>query len=129
MIVSVVAAVVERNQQILVTRRPPGSHLAGLWEFPGGKIDDGESHPAALKREMREELDVDVDVRELTYRTTHAYPDRTVVIYFYRCELLGTPRPLLGQEMQWVGRADLLSLGFPPADKELIERLAKSVAR
>jgi mutator protein MutT len=128
-IVSVVAAVVERNQQILVTRRPPGSHLAGMWEFPGGKIDDGESHPAALKREMREELDVDVDVRELAYRTTHAYSDRTVVIYFYRCELLGTPRPLLGQEMQWVGRADLLSLGFPPADTELIERLATSEAR
>jgi hypothetical protein len=78
---------------------------------------------------MREELDVDVDVGELALRTTHAYPDRTVVIYFYRCELLGTPRPLLGQEMQWVGRDDLLSLGFPPADRELIERLAKSEVR
>ena len=127
--VVVVAAVVEQDQRVLVTRRPPGSHLAGMWEFPGGKIDDGESHPAALKREMREELDVEVNVVELEYRTTHAYPDRTVVIYFYRCELLGTPRPLLGQEMRWVERADLLSLGFPPADTELIERLARSEAR
>ena len=122
----VVAAVVERDQRVLVTRRPPGSHLAGMWEFPGGKIDEGESHPAALKREMREELDVDVDVGELALHTTHDYPDRTVAIYFYRCKLLGTPRPLLGQEMRWVGRADLPSLGFPPADRELIERLATS---
>jgi len=126
--VVVVAAVVEQGERILVTRRPPGSHLAGMWEFPGGKIDTGESHAAALKREMREELDVDVNVAELALQTTHAYPDRTVVIYFDRCELLGTPRPLLGQEVRWAGRSDLLSLGFPPAVRELIERLAKSEA-
>jgi len=122
----VVAAVVEDRHRFLVTRRPPGVHLAGMWEFPGGKIDPEESHSAALRREIQEELGVDVEVGELAYHTTHAYPDVTVALYFYRCRLMGSPRPLLGQEMRWVPRADLGSLGFPAADKELIELLAKS---
>lgn len=125
----VVAAVIEDRQRFLVTRRQPGVHLAGMWEFPGGKIDPDESHNAALKREIREELDVDIEVGELTYHTTHPYEDRTVALYFYRCTLTGSPRPLLGQEMRWVSRTDLASLGFPPADRELIERLVKSDVR
>ena len=124
MTVVVVAAVIENDHGFLVTRRQPGVHLEGMWEFPGGKINPDENHDAALRREIREELDVEVDVGELTYHTTHAYPDRTVALYFYRCTLLGNPRPLLGQEMRWVPRAELPSLAFPPADKELIERLA-----
>jgi mutator protein MutT len=127
--ITVVAAVIEQEERFLVTRRPTGVHLAGLWEFPGGKIDPDESHHAALKREIREELDADVEVGELTFATTHAYPDRTVALYFYRCTLLGSPRPLLGQEMQWVARQELTLLGFPPADGQLIERLTKSGVR
>jgi len=127
--IAVVAAVIERDRRFLVTRRQPGVHLAGMWEFPGGKIGPEESHSAALKREIREELEVDIEVGELMYETTHAYPDRTVVLYFYRCRLLGWPRPLLGQEIRWVTRADLPSLGFPPADAKLIERLVKSDVR
>lgn len=120
----VVAAVVEKDDAFLVTRRPTGVHLAGLWEFPGGKIDPSESHADALRREMREELDTDVDVGDLVFHTTHVYPDRSVALYFYNCVLRQTPRPLLGQEMRWVKRADLATLGFPPADEELIRRLA-----
>jgi mutator protein MutT len=127
--ITVVAAVIEQEERFLVTRRPTGVHLAGLWEFPGGKIDPDESHHAALKREIREELDADVEVGELTFATTHAYPDRTGALYFYRCTLLGSPRPLLGQEMQWVARQELTLLGFPPADGQLIERLTKSGVR
>lgn len=122
----VVAAVIEEDHRVLVTRRQPGVHLAGMWEFPGGKIDPEESHSAALRRELREELGVDADVGELVYETTHAYPDVTVELYFYRCRLIGHPRPLLGQEMRWVPRAELPTLGFPPADKELIDRLVQS---
>jgi 8-oxo-dGTP diphosphatase len=124
--IAVVAAVVEEHHRFLVTRRPPGVHLAGLWEFPGGKIDQEESHDAALRRELREELGIDAEIGVLVYETTHAYPERTVALYFYRCRLLGEPRPLLGQEMRWVPRAELPSLGFPPADAELIERLVRS---
>ena len=127
--ITVVAAIIEREERFLVTRRPTGVHLAGLWEFPGGKIDPDESHHAALKREIREELDADVEVGELTFATTHTYPDRTITLYFYRCTLLGSPRPLLGQEMQWVPRPELPLLGFPPADAQLIERLTKSGVR
>jgi hypothetical protein len=72
---------------------------------------------------MLEELAVDVDVRELVFHTTHAYPERSVALYFYRCTLRGTPRPQLGQQMRWVPRTELASLGFPPADEQLIRRL------
>ena len=125
-VITVVAAVIEEGGRFLVTRRQKGVHLAGLWEFPGGKIDEGETHAAALVREIREELDADVDVGELVFEVTHPYEDRTVTLYFYRCTLRGTPRPLLGQEMRWVPRADLATLGFPPADEELIKLLTES---
>jgi 8-oxo-dGTP diphosphatase len=128
-IVIVVAAVIEENGAFLVTRRQKGVHLAGLWEFPGGKIDEGETHAAALVREIREELDAGVDVGDLVFDVTHDYEDRTVALYFYRCTLRGTPRPLLGQEMRWVPRAELATLGFPPADEELITLLTGSPAR
>jgi 8-oxo-dGTP diphosphatase len=127
--VIVVAAVIEENGRFLVTRRQHGVHLAGMWEFPGGKIDPGETHDAALRRELREELDADVDVGELVFDVTHEYPDRAVALYFYRCTLRGAPRPLLGQEMRWVTRGELQSLGFPPADEELITLLTKADAR
>ena len=125
----VVAAVIEANQRFLVTRRQEGVHLAGMWEFPGGKIDPNEGHAAALRRELREELDVDVEVGERVFHTLHAYDDRTVELYFYRCSLKGAPRPLLGQQMRWVSRGELRSLGFPPADTELINLLTESEAR
>ena len=124
--ITVVAAVIEEGGRFLVTRRQKGVHLAGLWEFPGGKIDEGETHAAALVREIREELDADVDVGDLVFEVTHPYEDRTVTLYFYRCALRGTPRPLLGQEMRWVPRAELATLGFPPADEELIKLLTES---
>ena len=127
--ITVVAAVIEENGRFLVTRRQQGVHLAGMWEFPGGKIDPDETHAAALKREIREELDTDVHVHELVFHVSHPYSDRTIALYFYRCTLGGPPRPMLGQEMQWVHRADLPTLGFPPADEELIRRLTASAAR
>jgi mutator protein MutT len=119
----VVAAVIEREDRFLVTRRQDGVHLAGFWEFPGGKVADGESHAAALRREIHEELDVETVVRELVLETSHEYPERVVTLLFYRCDLIGTPRPMMGQEMAWVARDELPSLSFPPADDELIRRL------
>ncbi len=125
----VVAAVIEEDNRFLLTRRQPGVHLAGMWEFPGGKIDSAETHSAALEREIKEELDAGVDVGVLVFHTTHEYPDRSVALYFYRCTLVGTPRPLLGQEMRWVPRDELAALGFPPADEALITLLLESDAR
>jgi mutator protein MutT len=128
-VIAVVAAVIERDDRFFLTRRHAGVHLEGMWEFPGGKVDPGESHPEALRREIREELDADVDVHGRVFETTHAYPDRTIALYFYRCELKGEPRPLLGQEMRWVPRGELARLGFPPADAELITLLTASASR
>jgi mutator protein MutT len=119
----VVAAVIEEDDSFLVTRRQAGVHLAGMWEFPGGKIAPDESHADALKREIREELGADVDVHDLVFETTHAYPEVTVTLHFYRCTLAGAPRPLLGQQMRWVARAELATLEFPPADEDLIRQL------
>lgn len=123
MTIKVVAAVIQQDDHFLLTRRQTGVHLEGLWEFPGGKIDPGESHAAALRRELREELDTDAVVGALLLETTHDYPDRSVTLFFYRCTLAGEPRPLLGQEMRWVAREELPALGFPPADDELITLL------
>ena len=125
----VVAAVIEEGDRILVTRRQPGVHLAGLWEFPGGKIHPEETHDAALRREIREELDADVEVGALVLATTHEYTEKSVALYFYRCALKGAARPLLGQEMRWVSRDELPELGFPPADEELIRVLTRTAAR
>jgi 8-oxo-dGTP diphosphatase len=119
----VTAAVIRRGDTFLVTRRQRGVHLEGYWEFPGGKCDAGESLEACLQREIREELDVDVQTGREVLATEHAYPERVVELHFLECELLGSPRPLLGQEMRWVRRADLRALAFPPADDELIDLL------
>ena len=121
----VVAAVIEQEDRFLVTRRQAGVHLAGMWEFPGGKIDPAETHADALRREIREELDADAIVGELVLGTTHAYPETTVTLYFYRCTLAGAPRPLLGQEMRWVTGDEMRTLGFPAADAELIRLLTE----
>jgi mutator protein MutT len=119
----VVAAIIEASGRYLVTRRLKNTHLEGFWEFPGGKIEPGESHAEALRREIREELGADVDVRDLVLSTTHHYPGRSVELHFYRCGMLGEPVPQLGQQMAWVERTALPTLPFPEADAELVERL------
>jgi mutator protein MutT len=121
----VTAAVIERDGCFLVTRRQAGVHLAGHWEFPGGKCDAGESLTVCVSRELREELAVDVEVGDEILTTTHAYPDRRVELHFLRCRLKGRPEPQQGQEMRWVSRDRLAALQFPPADSELIAILAK----
>ena len=122
----VTAAVVEIDGRYLVTRRHEGVHLGGFWEFPGGKCDKDETLKDCLARELLEELDVASRIGEEIFSATHAYPDRSVELHFFRCELLGEPRPVLGQEMQWVRREDLATLEFPPADVELIAILRQA---
>ena len=122
----VTAAVIDRDGRFLVTKRQKGVHLEGYWEFPGGKCDAGESLEACLARELREELDVEARVGEEVFVTTHAYPERSVELHFFTCDLQGEPRPLLGQEMRWATREELATLEFPPADDELIQRLTRA---
>ena len=121
----VTAAVIERDGAFLVTRRLEGTHLAGYWEFPGGKCEAGESHAASLEREILEELEAGVRVGDEVFQISHAYPDRVVELHFFACTLTGEPRPMLGQEVRWVTRDELPTLEFPPADEELIRRLSQ----
>ena len=121
----VVAAVIERDGEFLLTLRLDGTHLAGHWEFPGGKCLPHESHAEALRRELFEELDIVGDVRECIYRVTHQYPDRTVELHFYDCGFEGIPKPMFGQQMQWVRREELSGLPFPEADAALIQQLTR----
>ena len=123
MAIIVAAAVIERGAAVLVTRRLKGSHLEGLWEFPGGKCEPGESIHDCLVRELREELAVDVSPGETLLVTTHTYPGKTVELHFIACGMHGEPSPQQGQEMQWIARARLDSLDFPAADAALIETL------
>jgi 8-oxo-dGTP diphosphatase len=120
----VVAAVIERNGSFLVARRQAGVHLEGYWEFPGGKCLPNETQLESLRREIREELDADVAAADKLLMSAHEYDDRIIELHFYRCALVGTPRPMLGQELRWVSRAELTGLSFPPADAELIVQLA-----
>jgi len=121
----VVAAVVERDGRYLITRRLEGTHLAGLWEFPGGKILPGEQPKDALKRELSEELGVGATVGERIERVDWTYPEKSVRLLFFRCVLEGDPKPLEGQDMRWVAAADLASYKFPDADATLIGRLSR----
>lgn len=123
--IAVVAAVIERESRILITRRPAGTHLAGFWEFPGGKAQPGETKPEALAREIHEELGVFATVGEPLEIVEWAYPDKHVRIEFFRCAIDGEPRPLEGQEMAWVHPAELGRYEFPPADAVLLDRLRR----
>ena len=122
----VTAAVAEREGTFLVTRRLKGTHLAGAWEFPGGKCDPDESLHDCMRREMLEELGVECRVGAELFTIAHTYPDRIVELHFFACTLDGEPQPLLGQEMQWVARERLHELEFPPADADLIRLLQKA---
>ena len=124
-VIVVTAAVVERGDCFLVTRRLAGSHLEGMWEFPGGKCEPGESHRDCLLREIDEELGVEARVGALVLSTRHQYPERIVELHFYACTIDGEPLPQLDQQMQWVPRDMLGSLEFPPADAELIRMLSE----
>ncbi len=119
----VTAAVIERDGRFLLTRRLEGTHLAGCWEFPGGKCEQREAVEACLARELREELGVEASVGEEMFRTRYDYPERRLDLRFFRCTLNGVPRAMQGQEMRWVPRAELPSLTFPPADTAFIARL------
>jgi 8-oxo-dGTP diphosphatase len=122
----VAAAVIEVDGRFLITRRQKGVHLEGYWEFPGGKCRADETLKECLERELVEELDVRCRVKQEMLATSHDYSDRTVKLHFFLCDLLGDPRPTLGQEMRWVAREELPTLTFPPADAELIRILGQT---
>ena len=131
-IVSVVAAaLIDAEGRVLVAQRPEGKSLAGLWEFPGGKIEPGETPEAALVRELAEELDIVVAAEALAAHSfvSHGYPDFHLLMLLYLCrDWQGEPNSLEGQPLRWATMADLAGLPMPPADIPLLESLRSFVA-
>lgn len=121
----VVAGVVVRGGRALIARRPAQAHQGGLWEFPGGKVEPGESDAVALARELREELALEVDVGPLLARRVHRYPGREAIeLVFYACRARpGEPRPLGCDALEWVGPQELAGRAFPEANAPLVARL------
>ncbi len=123
----VAAGLVFRDGKLLITQRYPDAHLGGLWEFPGGKLEPGESFPDCLTRELREELGIEVLVGELVESLTHDYPEKSVLLRFYRCQWRQhEPRPLGCPDFKWITPAELGEYQFPPADARLLEMLHSS---
>ena len=122
--VDVAAAVIVREGRLLITQRRPDAPQGSLWEFPGGKRRPHESLTACLRRELKEELDIEVEVGERLDTAEHAYPDYAVRLHFYRCRLVaGTPTPLGCQAIRWVKPTGLGRYRFPEADRALIRSL------
>lgn len=124
--IDVSAALLFHKGRLLVTQRPPGKHLAGLWEFPGGKRDKDESWEHCLKRELQEELGIEAEIGILFSEVRHAYPGKTVHLRFFCCRLADNsppPRPIECSALKWVLRDDLPAISFPPADAALIRQL------
>jgi mutator protein MutT len=128
-IIDVAAALVFRDGKLLITQRHADAHLGGLWEFPGGKRESNETFEACLIRELREELGIEVEVGELVESLTHAYPEKTVHLKFYRCRWKQhEPQPLGCPAFQWVSAAELNGYAFPAADARLLDKLHRDKA-
>ena len=111
--------------KLLITQRRPDDHLPNLWEFPGGKVEPGETFQSCLVREIREELGIEISVCDLLEDLTHSYPDKTVRLCFYRCALIsGEAKPIHVQDLRWITRDELNHYEFPAADAKLIALLA-----
>jgi len=125
--VEVAAALIFRAGKLLITQRHAKAHLGGLWEFPGGKREPGETFEACLAREIREELGVDIFVGECLAEVSHDYPEKRLHLKFFRAVLTGGElQPLDCAALQWITRTQLDDFNFPEADRQLIAKLKRS---
>ena len=125
--IEVSAALIFHQGKLLITQRHAGAHLGGLWEFPGGKREAGETFEACLVREIREELGVEIAVGELFEEVRHDYPEKPVHLKFFLCRLLsGEPQAIDCAAVKWVDKAGLGQHEFPAADGKLLEKLKQT---
>ncbi|MST94053.1 MAG: 8-oxo-dGTP diphosphatase MutT [Pedosphaera sp.] len=125
--IDVSAALVFREGKLLITQRHAEAHLGGLWEFPGGKREPGETFEQCLRRELVEELGIEVEVGALLEEITHEYPERCVRLQFFLCILpAGEPQAFGCAALAWITREQLGEYSFPAADARLLGRLRRS---
>lgn len=126
MTIEVAAAIIQQDGRYLIAKRKAGTHLGGFWEFPGGKREPGESLEACLRRELQEELGIEITAPEPFRVIRHEYPDKTVELHFFRCSVArGEAQPLGCDEVRWVAPEELSGMAFPPADQSVIQALAR----
>ena len=124
--IPVVAALIVRGGRLLIARRPEGRHMAGRWEFPGGKLEKGESPEDAVEREIREELGLDVRAGRIYQAIAYSYPEKDVLLLFYAAAVVsGEPRPIEEAEIRWVTVEELDGYAFAPVDEMLVQRLKR----
>jgi mutator protein MutT len=122
--IEVSAALIFHNGKLLITQRHAKAHLGGLWEFPGGKREANETFEQCLVREIREELGVEISVSGLFEEISHDYPEKSVRLKFFLCQLRsGEPQPLGCAAFRWIGKDELTDYEFPAADARLLEKL------
>ena len=123
--IRVVAAVIEQQGRFLITQRRSTAVLAGLWEFPSGKVETGETDEAALRRELQERVGVDVSVGGSTAHRTHRYDGYVVDLVLYRASIAASqePRPIRVADVRWVAPQELENYAFPPADQATTDLL------
>lgn len=122
--IRVVAAVIEQEGRYLITQRRPSAVLPLLWEFPGGRIEEGETDAAALEREVRHRLGVEVSAGQLISFVSHPYERYVVDLYLYECRIAsGTPAPLAVHAFKWVTSAEFDQHRFTPADEASMSKL------
>ena len=125
--IEVAAGLVFREARLLIAQRHAAAHLGGLWEFPGGKREPAETFEECLRRELREELGITVEVGEILETLTHTYPEKTIHLRFFRCRWLQHEPQALGcPAFAWITRAQLRDYHFPAADARLLDRLERS---
>ncbi len=119
-----VAVINNKQGKILIDRRKKTGEMGGLWEFPGGKIEVGETIEECIKREVKEELDIDIIVGDRLTTITHAYKTFNVTLYVHNCQhLSGKPQPLECEEINWVEPAQMNQYQFPQANIQIIKLL------
>ena len=125
-VIEVAAGLICRDGRYLIARRKSGVHLAGFWEFPGGKREAGETLEECLQRELFEELNIRIDVPLPFQIIRHQYPEKTVELHFFICRIeSGDARAIDCEEIRWVWPHALDAFEFPPADRPVVEALQR----
>jgi 8-oxo-dGTP diphosphatase len=129
-VIEVAAGLIHEKGRYLIARRKPGVHLAGYWEFPGGKRESGESFEECLRRELFEELSIRVDAPVAYQVVRHDYDETTVELHFFHCHIEeGQATNLDSAEIRWVAPQELAHYAFPPADRVIIDALQRDAGR